>query len=74
LQSLPRLIKPAGEVPDPGYSLLMSKASGTVKRLDRAGTMSFHFVEDSDQTFSRRAPRERFLDAVPEHSCQRYAR
>ena len=45
---------------DPGNSLLMSKARGTVKQLDRAGTMSVHFVEAADHTFSRRAPAKGF--------------
>jgi pimeloyl-ACP methyl ester carboxylesterase len=59
---------------DPGYGLLQFHARRKARALCRAGKMSVHFIEDADQTFSRREWRRTLGEAISEHLLHRYTR
>jgi hypothetical protein len=59
---------------DPGYGILTLYARRAVKELLREGSMSVHFLEDADHTFSRRGPRRALEEAITEHLGRRYLR
>ena len=57
---------------DPGYSLLLTHAASTVRRLTRRGSAEIRFIENADHTFSSKRPRCEAIAAIQSHLIARY--
>jgi hypothetical protein len=57
---------------DPAQRSLTLHAKREVKRLQRAGKLSLHFIEDADHSFTRRAHRLQLIAAIVDHLQRRY--
>ena len=57
---------------DPGYSILTSQAGRQAGQMRRSGRLRVNFIDDADHTFSRHAARQKLIDALSRHLCERY--